>query len=116
MADKPTIYIDEEKGVDAESATGTEQAPYKSVQHAFLQHADSAQYQVRKSAEDPEWKPAAKAALKKAANYADAQKKKAGKEKELAIRLQKEEEDRQKVLEEAKKTSRRTPRCPRPRR
>jgi asparaginyl-tRNA synthetase len=103
MADKPTIYIDEEKGIDTESATGTEQSPYKSVQHAFLQHADAVQYQVRKSAEDPEWKPAAKAALKKAANYADAQKKKAGKEKELAIRLQKEEEDRQKVLEEAKK-------------
>ncbi|KAG9710559.1 asparaginyl-tRNA synthetase, partial [Aureobasidium melanogenum] len=103
MADKPTIYIDEEKGIDAESATGSEQAPYKSVQYAFLQHADNAQYQVRKSAEEPEWKPAAKAALKKAANYADAQKKKAAKEKDLAIRLQKEEEDRQKVLEEAKK-------------
>ncbi|KAG9684702.1 asparaginyl-tRNA synthetase, partial [Aureobasidium melanogenum] len=103
MADKPSIYIDEEKGIDAESATGSEQAPYKSVQYAFLQHADNAQYLVRKSAEDPEWKPAAKAALKKAANYADAQKKKAAKEKDLAIRQQKEEEDRQKVLEEAKK-------------
>ncbi|KAG9765853.1 asparaginyl-tRNA synthetase, partial [Aureobasidium melanogenum] len=103
MADKPSIYVDEEKGFDAESATGSEQAPYKSVQYAFLQHADNAQYQVRKSAEEPEWKPAAKAALKKAANYADAQKKKAAKEKDLAIRLQKEEEDRQKVLEEAKK-------------
>lgn len=103
MADKPTIYIDEEKGVDASPATGTEQAPYKSVQHAFLQHADNAQYLVRKSAEEPEWKPAAKAALKKAANFADAQRKKAAKEKELAIRQQKEDEDRQRVFEEAKK-------------
>lgn len=103
MADKASIYVDEEKGVDASPATGSEHAPYKSVQHAFVQHGDAANYLVRKSAEEPEWKPAAKAALKKAANYADAQRKKAAKEKELAIRLQKEEEDRQKVLAEAKK-------------
>lgn len=108
MADstKPSIYIDEEVGQDSTSASGLEQSPYKSVQFAYVQHTDSAQYLVRKKEEGSdaaEWKPAAKAALKKAVNYADAQKKKAAKEQELAIREKKLEEERQKVLEEAKK-------------
>lgn len=41
--------------------------------------------------------------MKKAANYADQQKKKAGKEKELQMRLKKEQEEREKAHEEAKK-------------
>ena len=57
----------------------------------------------RSEDDDTEWKPAAKAALKKAANYADQQKKKAGKEKELAVRQKKEAEEREKALDEAKK-------------
>lgn len=107
MADsKPTIYIDEELGQDSSSAAGSEQAPYKSLQFAYLTHTDGAQYLVRKKEEaddDNDWKPAAKAALKKAVNYADAQKKKAAKEQDLAIRQKKEDEERQKVLDEAKK-------------
>ena len=70
------------------------------------QHGDTIQYLVkRKEGDEPEatYKPAAKAAMKKAVNYAEAQKKKAGKEKELAIRQQKEDEERAKSLEEAKK-------------
>ena len=106
MADKPTIYVDEEAGQDTGDVDGSQSKPYKSLQYAYVQHTDSAQYQTkRKEGDETEatYKPAAKAALKKAVNYADSQKKKAGKEKELAIRQQKEEEERQKYLEEAKK-------------
>lgn len=105
MAD---IYIDEATGVDETSATGSQSAPYKTVQFAFLQHGQGPNYLVKTtdrddSAEPTEWKPAAKAALKKAANYADAQKKKAAKEQELVLRQKKEVEEREKALEEAKK-------------
>jgi asparaginyl-tRNA synthetase len=95
-----TIYIDEGIGLDSTDANGSQDKPYKSVQFAFLQHGQGPEYQVKK---ENEWAPAAKAALKKAANYAEAQKKKAAKEKELAIREAKEQEQREKALEEAKK-------------
>ena len=105
-SDKPKIHIDEQAGQDSSEADGSESRPFKSVQHAFLHHGDQAQYFSKKKEGDETeatYKPAAKAALKKAANYADAQRKKAGKERELAIRQQKEEEERQKALEETKK-------------
>jgi len=41
--------------------------------------------------------------LKKAKNFAEAERKKAAKAQELAIRKQKEDQERQKVLEDAKK-------------
>ncbi|KAF2486974.1 hypothetical protein BDY17DRAFT_288088 [Neohortaea acidophila] len=108
MADptKKPIYVDEETGQDTTTADGSESKPFKTVSHAYLQSGDQAQYLVKRKEGDEEeasYKPAAKAALKKAANYADAQKKKAGKERELAVREQKEKEDRAKTLEEAKK-------------
>lgn len=104
-ADKRTIHIDEDRGQDSSDADGTQAKPFKSVQFAYLQHTDQAQYVVKKTGEDTEapYQPAAKSAIKKAANYVDQQKKKAGKERELAIRQQKEEEDRKKTLEESKK-------------
>lgn len=40
--------------------------------------------------------------MKKAVNYADQQKKKAGKEKELALRVAKEQEEREKTIAAAK--------------
>lgn len=104
--EKKMIHVDEETGQDTSAADGSQSKPFKTVQHAFLQHGDQAQYFTKRKEGDEEeasYKPAAKAALKKAANYADAQRKKAGKEKELAIRQQKEEEERSKALEEAKK-------------
>ncbi|CAK1366716.1 Asparagine--tRNA ligase, cytoplasmic [Cercospora beticola] len=107
MADsaKKTIYIDEEIGEDAAQTEGTEAKPYKSLQYAYVQHTDSAEYLVKKAEKDEvaSYKPAAKAAMKKAVNYAETQKKKAAKEQELAIREKKLEEERQKVLEESKK-------------
>ncbi|PPJ53006.1 hypothetical protein CBER1_11212 [Cercospora berteroae] len=107
MADpaKKTIYIDEEIGQDVAETEGTEAKPYKSLQYAYVQHTDSAEYLVKKAEKDeaPSYKPAAKAAMKKAVNYAETQKKKAAKEQELAIREKKLEEERQKVLEESKK-------------
>ena len=105
-AQKKLVHIDEDAGRDSTEADGSASAAYKSVQFAYLQHADQATYQVKnkeKGEGEPEWKPAAKAALKKAANYADQQKKKAAKEKEMAVRLKKEQDDRELALEETKK-------------
>ena len=106
-SEKKSIHIDEEIGEDTPAADGSESHPFKSVQYAYVQSGEQAQYLVKRKKEGDEleatYKPAAKAALKKAANYADAQKKKAGKERELALRTQKEEEERRRALEEAKK-------------
>ncbi|KAK4556043.1 hypothetical protein LTR86_006739 [Recurvomyces mirabilis] len=103
---KPETYIDEETGLDHENS-GTQEKPYKTVQYAYIQKNGEASFFTRDPESPPEegvkWKPAAKAALKKAANYADAQRKKAGKANELAIREKQEQESREKALEEAKK-------------
>ncbi|KAF2268454.1 asparaginyl-tRNA synthetase [Lojkania enalia] len=113
MADQ-TYYIDEDVGEDTTTQTGAEDLPYKTLGFAVLSHGEGAKFLTRKSVtgEVPEgldekarleWKPAAKAALKKAINYAKAQQKKAVKEKELLALRTKEEADRKKVLDEAKK-------------
>ncbi|KAJ5195247.1 uncharacterized protein N7498_008685 [Penicillium cinerascens] len=113
----PSIYIDEDVGLDDATATGSETAPYKTLLHAFVQHApttEGIQYLTRKSQTDApgedvdpaaklEWKPATKSAVKKATNLYEQRKKKAAKEQELAIREKAEADKRQKVLEEAKK-------------
>ncbi|KAJ5160745.1 Asparagine--tRNA ligase cytoplasmic [Penicillium canariense] len=113
----PSIYIDEDVGHDDASAAGTEAAPYKTLIHAFVQHAPTTagiQYLTRKSQTDAagedvdpaaklEWKPATKSAMKKATNLWEQRKKKAAKEQELAIREKAEADKRHKVLEEAKK-------------
>lgn len=106
MADaQKTIYIDEKTGADIPTSTGGQDLPYQTLQYAYIQTDGSASYQVRKYEEDkePEWAPASKAGTKKAAGALAAHKKKAAKEQELAIRQQKEQEARDKVLEEAKK-------------
>ena len=110
-----TIYIDEDVGKDDSTATGSESTPYKTLVHAFLEHAptDDTQYLMRKSQTDPagenvdpaaklEWKPAAKSAVKKATSLYEQRKKKAAKEQELAIREKDESDKRQQILEEAK--------------
>ncbi|KAF1963282.1 asparaginyl-tRNA synthetase [Byssothecium circinans] len=109
-----TYYIDEDVGQDISTQTGDESLPFKTLSFAVLTHGETHTFLTRKSltgelaeGADPsarlEWKPVAKAAMKKAVNYAKAQKKKAGKEQEqLALRM-KEEQDRKKVLDEAKK-------------
>ncbi|KAF2218611.1 hypothetical protein BDZ85DRAFT_79434 [Elsinoe ampelina] len=107
--DKKTIYVDEETGVDDPAPAGTETAPFKLLGPAYIANGENVNYLVRKREADAtgavtaEWKPAAKAAMKKAVSYAAAQSKKASKEKELAVRLAKENEERQKALDEAKK-------------
>ncbi|OQN99820.1 hypothetical protein B0A48_14590 [Cryoendolithus antarcticus] len=106
MADKSTIHIDEEVGSDSTLHDGSQTNPYKSLQFAYLQHTDTSSYVVKRKDEGEDeatYKPAAKAALKKAVNYSDQQKKKAGKEKEIALRQKQEDEQREKALEEAKK-------------
>ncbi|KAF1809018.1 asparaginyl-tRNA synthetase [Eremomyces bilateralis CBS 781.70] len=112
MAD--TVYIDEDVGLDEPKQLGTQELPFRSLQFAYVQRPAAPQYLTRKSktgvvpegadeSSREEWKPAAKAALKKAVNYFEAQKKKAAKAVELAAAKAKMDEERQKVLEEAKK-------------
>ncbi|KAF2445738.1 asparaginyl-tRNA synthetase [Karstenula rhodostoma CBS 690.94] len=109
-----TYYIDEDVGEDIDTRTGDESQPFKSLGFAVLTHGESHKFLARKSVtgEVPEgsdasarleWKPAAKAALKKAVNYAKAQKKKAEKAQELEAQQAKVLADRTKVLDEAKK-------------
>lgn len=105
------IYIDETTGQDVPSTAGTESSPFKSLQFAYVQHPPSdgkPEFLIRKvdeGADEPDtsWKPAAKAALKKAANFLETQKKKAGREKELLVMREKEQAERQRVFDEAKK-------------
>lgn len=110
-----SIYIDEAAGNDSTEVQGTQTSPYKTLLFAYTQHHESSpSYLVRKAAGDApaeasedaeksEWKPAAKAALKKVVNAYEQQKKKAAKEIELIAIREKDEEQRRKVLEEAKK-------------
>ncbi|KAI5307500.1 hypothetical protein KEM55_008136 [Ascosphaera atra] len=113
----PSYYIDEDVGIDEPIATGTEATPYKTLLYALQQHHESApdaEYFTRKSVTGPlaegedesarlTYKPAAKAAKKKALNLYEQRKRKAAKEIEIAIREKQEAEKRQAVLEEAKK-------------
>ncbi|KAL1609689.1 hypothetical protein SLS59_001198 [Nothophoma quercina] len=113
MADA-TYYVDEDVGQDIPEQTGDESLPYKTLGYAIYQKGEAAKFKTRKSVTgelaegaDPssrlEWKDAAKSALKKAVNFAKAQKKKDEKQGEqLALRA-KEQAARDKVLEEAKK-------------
>ncbi|KAK7180183.1 hypothetical protein DPSP01_012059 [Paraphaeosphaeria sporulosa] len=108
-----TYYIDEDVGQDIDTA-GAESTPFKSLGFGVLTHGESHKFLTRKSVtgEVPEgsdasarleWKPAAKAAMKKAVNFAKAQKKKAEKAGELEAQQAKLLADRTKVLDEAKK-------------
>ncbi|KAJ4346991.1 uncharacterized protein N0V89_010925 [Didymosphaeria variabile] len=109
-----TYYIDEDVGQDIDTQTGDESLPFKSLGFAVLTHGESHTFLTRKSVTGEvtegsdssarlDWKPAAKAALKKAVNYAKAQKKKAEKAQELEAQQAKVLADRTKVLDEAKK-------------
>ena len=110
------IYVDEVGGADATEVQGTEASPYKTLSYAYQQHPGK-EFLVRKAPEptpdaaaaaggekeESEYKPAAKSALKRAVNAYDQYKKKqANAEKELALR-EKQDAERQKVLDEAKK-------------
>jgi hypothetical protein len=85
----PSIYIDEERGFDGTDTQGTEASPFQSLAQAYLKHGSDNEYRVKKKG-DEEFKPAAKAALKKAINYADAQRKK---REAAAKRAEKEEQE-----------------------
>lgn len=102
------VYIDEDTGVDDTTAQGTEALPYRTVQFAYSQQPSAKSFFTRKAegedaAASKDWKPAAKSALKKAANFYETQRKKAAKEEELKAQQAREEEKRQQILEEAKK-------------
>jgi len=106
MADsQKTVYIDEKTGKDDSNATGSESSPYQSLPFAYVQTEGTANYQVRKYEEgkEAEWTAPSKAGMKKAVGALQVANKKKAKEQELAIRQAKEQEARDKVLEEAKK-------------
>lgn len=95
------FYVDEEKGSDAAGTQGTETSPFKTLSQAFLEHGPENEYLVKKK-DDEEYKPAAKAALKKAVNFAATFRKK---QEAAAARAEKEAQDkaaREAVLEKAK--------------
>lgn len=112
--EEKTIYIDEDVGADSKDQTGTAESPYKTLGYALFAHGESSKYLTRKSktgdipegADESarlEWKAPAKAAMKKAVNLAKQMQKKAAREVELLAQRSKEDADRRKVLEEAKK-------------
>ncbi|KAH8812131.1 hypothetical protein F5884DRAFT_670253 [Xylogone sp. PMI_703] len=71
------IYVDEVHGSDSsDTPRGSDALPFRTLSQAYLQHSPEDEYKVKKADED-EYKPAAKSALKKAANYAAQQQKKA---------------------------------------
>ena len=96
------IYIDEEKGLDAQDGgSGTEASPLKNLQEAYITHGPDNDFQVKKKGED-EFKPAAKSALKKAANFAEQQRKKQEAAAKRAEKEAQEEAAREAALEAAK--------------
>lgn len=112
-----SIYIDSDTGVDHESATGTEEKPYKSLAYAYIQHGGTEQgqtYQSRASTTGPVsedgdpserlvWKEPAKSAIKKATGAYDQHKKKLLKAQQVAAQDAEREKARMVTLEEAKK-------------
>lgn len=96
-----TFYVDENVGVDGTDTVGSESSPFKTLVQAYLRHGADASYSVKKQGEE-EYKPAAKAALKKAANYAETQRKKAAAAAERAEKEAQQEANREAVLAQAK--------------
>ncbi|MCJ1327988.1 hypothetical protein MMC10_004663 [Thelotrema lepadinum] len=110
------VYIDEDVGKDDGTRDGSQQKPFKTLLHAFIQHPskDGYQYLTRKSETGPvnedgdpasrlEWKPVAKSALKKATNHYEQHLKKQAKSDQIAIREKQEAEARAIILQEAQK-------------
>jgi len=96
-----TIYVDEEKGIDVPAPQGTEASPYLTLNQAVFDKGADAEYVVKKKGED-EYKPAAKAAMKKAVKNAEIQRKKDIAAAERAEREKKDAAAREAVLEKAK--------------
>ena len=111
-----TVHVDEDVGKDESSQAGSQDLPYQTLLFAYIQHPpqNGTQYLVRKTEtvapseggepkEAREWKPAAKAAMKKATSLYDQHKRKLARGDEIAIRERQEAEKRQQGLEAAKK-------------
>jgi asparaginyl-tRNA synthetase len=119
--DPPTVYVDTDVGVDESAADGSEEKPYKTLGHAYVQAMEKAgaKFLTRASTtgalaegEDPSarlsWKEPAKTAAKKAQTYLDNHKKKLAKQEQALAaeaeakrkRLENLENAKQIVLEE----------------
>ncbi|TGZ84318.1 asparaginyl-tRNA synthetase [Ascodesmis nigricans] len=109
--DSTVIYIDEDVGVDSPETPGTKDVPFKSlvgaISHTYQSHP-KAKFESRKSLTgEPvetraEYKPVAKAALKKATNLHQANLKKEAKRAELAAKEAEQKAARDAQLEAAK--------------
>ncbi|RKF55650.1 Asparagine--tRNA ligase, cytoplasmic [Golovinomyces cichoracearum] len=112
-----TIYIDIDIGVDDETATGTQDRPYKSLAYAFIREEGVSQtktYLSRASTSGPvgtkgdpaeklAWKEPAKSAVKKAQSAVDAHRKKLLKQQQTAAQEAEREAVRLANLEDARK-------------
>ncbi|TQS37380.1 hypothetical protein Golomagni_02148 [Golovinomyces magnicellulatus] len=112
-----TIYIDTDIGVDDETATGTQDRPYKSLAYAFIREDGVSQTKIYLSrasisgpvgtkgdpAEKLAWKEPAKSAVKKAQSAVDAHRKKLLKQQQIAAQEAEREAVRLANLEDARK-------------
>jgi asparaginyl-tRNA synthetase len=98
------VYIDEEAGNDAPPADtqahGTTDFPFKSLGQAYLTNGSGHEYQVKK--DEDGYKPAAKAAVKKAMKFASIQEKKREAADKRAQQEASEKAELDQVLERAK--------------
>ncbi|KAI5793117.1 hypothetical protein EDC01DRAFT_655236 [Geopyxis carbonaria] len=109
IGDSSTIYIDEDTGVDSSETPGTQELPFKSLIGALTHTTKpSAKYETRKSQTGTpeetraEYKPVAKAALKKATNMHQANLKKEARKVEQATKEAEQRAARDAGLEAAK--------------
>jgi asparaginyl-tRNA synthetase len=100
-------YIDADKGVDDQSADGSELQPFKSLAYAYIQNiaVPTKQYLVRAPADSPDsagkhvWKEPAKSAVKKAQGVLARHKEKVEKQR---IADEEKQQKRQLTLQQAK--------------
>lgn len=112
MTDQTTVvYIDEDTGIDSPETPGTKELPYKTLLAAYtanIKTNPSVKYETRKSVTGTpeetraEWKPVAKAAIKKVVNAYQALAKKEAKRLELAAKEAEQKAARDAQLEAAK--------------
>lgn len=69
------IHIDQDRGVDSSSTEGSESHPFQTLSEAYLRFGPNSDYRVMKR-DDNEYHAVAKSALKKAARFAESQRKK----------------------------------------
>lgn len=70
-----SVHIDQDRGVDSSSTQGSESHPFQTLSEAYLRYGPDNYYRIR-TEHDTEFKAVTKSALKKAAKFAETQRKK----------------------------------------